>query len=167
MSTFSFDDTHKINDYHIEKKEIQKVLVASIRFTGKYSDLDKYVLFLYKTVKNNKDGRHFNCYYDEECVENADIELCIPIRERIVDTSIECKILPKIKALYTIHYGGYDSLYLAYRAVFKYANKHNLVILSPITEIYIKSPGMTFKGNPNNYITEILFPYEIYGKEHL
>ena len=167
LSTFSFDDTHKINDYLIEKKEIEKMLVASIRFIGRYSDLDKYVPLLYKAVKNNKDGRHFNCYYDEECVENANIELCIPIKERIVDTSIECKILPKIKALHTIHYGGYDTLNLAYRAVFTYANKHNLVILSPIREIYIKSPGMIFKGNPDNYITEIFFPYEIDGKEHL
>lgn len=167
LSTFSFDVTHKINDYLIEKKEIQKMLVASIRFTGRYSDLDKYVPILYKTVKNNKDGKHFNCYFDEECVENADIELCIPIKERIVDTNIECKILPKIKALHTIHYGGYDTLYLAYRAVFKYANEHNLEILTPIREIYIKSPGMIFKGNPDNYITEILFPYEIDRKEHL
>ncbi|WP_028043049.1 MerR family transcriptional regulator [Candidatus Stoquefichus massiliensis] len=164
-NTFSFETTHKINDYPIEKKEIQKILVASIRFTGKYSDLDKYVPILYKTVKNNKDGKHFNCYFDEECVENADIELCIPIKEYIVDAKIECKILPKIKALHTIHYGGYDTLYLAYRAVFNYANTHHIEILTPIREMYIKSPGMIFQGNPDNYITEILLPYEIEGKE--
>lgn len=161
LNKFSFDVTHKINDYLIEKKEIPKMLVASIRFTGRYSDLDKYVPMLYKTVKNNRDGKHFNCYFDKECVENADIELCIPIKQRIVDTNIECKILPKIKALYTIHYGGYDTLYFAYSAMFQYANVHNLEILTPIREIYIKSPGMIFKGNPDNYITEILFPYEI------
>lgn len=72
-----------------------------------------------------------------------------------------------VKALHTIHYGGYDTLYLAYRAVFKYANAHTLEILTPIREIYIKSPKMIFKGNPDNYITEILFPYEIDGKEYL
>lgn len=160
LSTFSFDVMPKINDYLIEKKEIQKMLVASIRFTGRYSDLDKYVPMLYKTVKNNKDGKHFNCYFDKEYVENADIELCIPIKQRIIDTNIECKILPRIKALHIIHYGGYDTLYLAYRAVFQYANAHNLEILTPIREIYIKSPGMIFKGNPDNYITEIIFPYE-------
>jgi len=27
-----------------------------------------------------------------------------------------------------------------------------------IGEIYIKGPGMVLKGNPNKYITEILFP---------
>lgn len=167
LNTSTFDTAHKINDYIIEKIEIQKMLVASIRFTGKYSDLDKYVPLLYKTVKNNKNGRHFNCYYDEECVENADIELCIPIKKHIADTKLGCKILPRIKALHTVHYGGYDTLTLAYRAMFKYANAHNLDILTPIREIYIKSPGMIFKGNTDNYITEILFPYEIDGKEHI
>ena len=165
LNTFSFDATHKMNDYLIEKKDIQKMLVASIRFTGKYSDLETYVPMLYKKVKNNSNGKHFNCYFDEDCVENADIELCIPIKEYMTSTDIECKVLPEIKALHTIHYGSYDTLYLAYRAVFNYANTHNLRILKPIREIYIKSPGMIFKGNPDNYITEILFPYEIDGKD--
>lgn len=103
----------------------------------------------------------------EECLETADIELCMPIRERIMDASIECKTLPKIKALHTTHYGGYDTLYLAYRAVFEYANTHNLITLTPIREIYTKSPEMIFRGNSDNFITEILFSYEIDGKEHL
>lgn len=156
----SFDVPDIINNYNIKKKAIQKMFVASIRFTGKYNDLDKYVPILYKTVKNHKDGKHFNCYFDNECVENADIELCIPIKEYIKNSKVVCKTLPEIKVLHTTHYGGYDTLYLAYRAMFKYANEHDIKILTPIREIYIKGPGLIFKGNPNNYITEILFPYE-------
>lgn len=75
--------------------------------------------------------------------------------------------MPKIKVLETIHYGGYDIVYLAYRAAFKYANKHNFEILKPIREIYIKGLGMIFKRNTDNYITEILFPYERNGKDCL
>lgn len=167
LSTFSFDVIHKVNNYIIEEKEIPKMLVASIEFTGKYKDLDKYVPLLYKAVKNKKNGNHFNCYFDEECVENANIELCIPVKEQIVNTNIKCKVLPEIKALHITHYGGYDTLYLAYRAIFQYVNAHNLKVLTPIREVYIKHPGMIFRGNPDNYITEILFPYEINGKEHL
>lgn len=167
LNSFSIEASQKNNDYLIEKKEIQPTLVASIKFKGKYSDLNTYVPILYKAVKNNKVGNHFNCYFDEECVEDANIELCIPIKKRIANAQVVCKTLPKISALYTTHYGGYDTLFLAYRALFKYANAHNLKVLTPIREIYKKSPGMIFKGNPDNYITEILFPFEIDGKECL
>jgi len=30
--------------------------------------------------------------------------------------------------------------------------------IEPRREIYIKGPGMIFKGNPQNYITEIAIP---------
>lgn len=165
MGTSSLEIAHGNNKYKIENIEIQKMLVASIRFTGKYSDLDKYVPLLYKAVKNNKDGKHFNCYFDEECVKNADIELCVPLKKHITDISIECKVLPKIKAICTKHYGSYDTLYLAYKAMFKYANANNLKILTPSREVYIKGPGAIFRGNPANYITEIILPLEIIEKE--
>lgn len=165
MGTSSLEIAHGNNKYKIENIEIQKMLVASIRFTGKYSDLDKYVPLLYKAVKNNKDGKHFNCYFNEDCVKNADIELCVPLKKQITDTSIECKVLPKIKAICTKHYGSYDTLYLAYKAMFECANANNLKILTPSREVYIKGPGAIFRGNPANYITEILLPLEIIEKE--
>lgn len=149
------------NQYPVNIVHIEETLVASIRFIGKYSDLYQYIPILYKAVRNNKTGKHFNCYFDEGCVENADIELCIPIKKWIQDQSIACKTLPKIKALHTIHYGAYDTLYLAYKAIFEYANTHKFEILSPTREIYIKSPGILFKGNASNYITEILLPFEM------
>ena len=116
---------------------------------------------LYQAVKDCKTGRHFNCYYDDACVEQADIELCLPVKCRITHPSVTCKKLPGIKALRTLHYGSYDTLYLAYKSVFAYANANNYKILVPTREVYLKSPGMIFKGNPANYTTEILLPFEI------
>lgn len=165
LGTSLFDKGLKDNSYPIETVEIDSVFVAAFRFTGKYSDLEHYVPRLYKAVKNNKNGRHFNCYYDEACMEDADIELCIPIKKQIKDSNIKCKWLPKIKAIRTIHYGSYETLHLAYKALFEYANTHHLKIITPSREIYTKGPGMIFHGNPANYITEILLPYEIDGKE--
>lgn len=160
-NTISLTKKSNHNNYIIDIIEVDEIYVASIRFTGKYQDLDKYVPMLYKIVKNNCVGKHFNCYFDDDYSENANIELCIPIKKKISNSSVSCKKLPKIKALHTIHYGGYDNLYLAYKAVFKYANEHHLKILTPIRELYVKNPGIIFKGNPNNYITEIFFPFEI------
>lgn len=163
--TSLLDKVLKDNPYQIDQIEIESVFAATLRFLGKYSDLEYYVPKLYKAVKNNKNGQHFNCYYDEACMEEADIELCLPIKKQIKDSKVKCKWLPKMKAIRTVHYGSYETLHLAYKALFEYANTHGLIILTPSREIYIKGPGMIFNGNPANYITEILLPYEIDGKE--
>lgn len=146
--------------YKIEVKEIDPVTVASIRYKGKYSDVGTYIGKIYKAVKNKGAGAPFNCYYDAEFKENADIELCVPTTELIHDSSILAKKLPAIKAICTIHTGSYDKLNLAYKALLDYANEHNINCLTPSREAYIKGPGMIFKGNENNYVTEIMIPFE-------
>lgn len=149
------------NEYSIQIIEVSEQLVASIRFTGKYTDLDRYIPILYGAVKYQKAGPHFNCYYDEDYSDNADIEICLPVKTTINHKSIKMKTLPKIKALKTIHYGSYDTLKYAYKALIDYANKNQIKTITPSREIYIKSPGLIFRGNPNHYITEILLPFEV------
>lgn len=146
--------------YKIEVKEIAPVTVASIRYKGKYSDVGTYIGKIYKTVKNNGAGAPFNCYYDAEFKEEADIETCVPTTKLINDSSILAKNLPAIKAICTTHTGSYDQLNLAYKALFDYANEHNIICLTPSREVYIKGPGIIFKGNPSNYLTEIIIPIE-------
>lgn len=147
--------------YKIEVKGIAPVTVASIRYKGKYSDVGTYIGKIYKAVKNNAAGAPFNCYYDAEFKEDADIELCVPTTKLINDSSISANKLPAIKAICTTHTGSYDNLNLAYKALFDYANEHNISCITPSREVYIKGPGMIFKGNENNYVTEIIIPFEV------
>lgn len=161
----TFDVQSSMNQYPIDIKDVEASYVASIRFQGKYRDLDQYIPILYQAVKQHKNGKHFCCYYDMDYAEMADIELCIPIKKAIVNKTITCINLPKIRAIHTTHYGDYDSLYHAYQAVFTYANEHKFTILAPIRELYVKSPGMIFRGNPASYVTEIFLPFEIDRKD--
>lgn len=50
--------------------------------------------------------------------------------------------------------------YTKYKGEVKRANKVFPSVFKAIREIYIKGPGMMFKGNPEKYITEILYPIE-------
>ncbi len=147
--------------YEITLEEIPPTLAASIRFTGKYREIGDYIPFLYKAVQENVNGAVINCYYDEECMEQADMELCLPTKKQIAANTVNCKYLPALKAVCTTHYGSYEMLYLAYKALFDYVNEHDIAVITPFREIYEKSPGMIFKGNPQNYVTKILFPYKI------
>ncbi len=147
-------------NYKIEVREVAPVTVASIRYKGKYSDVGAYIGTIYKAVKNNGAGAPFNCYYDAEFKEDADIELCVPTTQIIKEDSISAKKLPAIKAICTTHIGGYDKLNLAYKALLDYADEHRINCLTPSREVYIKGPGMIFKGNENKYVTEIMIPFE-------
>ena len=147
-------------NYKIDVKEFQPVTVAAIRYKGKYSDVSKYIGKIYKAVKGKASGAPFNCYYDAEFKEEADIELCVPTTKLIIADNITSKKLPAIKAICTTHLGSYESLNFAYKALFDYATDHNIKCAIPSREIYVKGPGMIFKGNPNKFVTEIIIPFE-------
>lgn len=148
-------------NYEILVKSFDPVKVASIRYRGKYSDVGKYYGKIYSVVKGKAKGSPFNLYYDSEYKEeNADIEICLPIAGTISSNTVTVKELPRIKAICTTHVGAYEKLGNAYKAIFDYAETHNLKCKVPSREIYLKGPGMIFKGNPDKYITEIIIPIE-------
>lgn len=147
-------------NYQVDIKTVATVFVASIRYHGKYNELGKYIGEIYKNIKGNGCGYPFNCYYEEGYKEIADIEICVPIKKKLINQKIQTKELPEIKAIHTVHYGPYDELGKAYKTIIDYAKRKNLNCVLPSREIYVKGPGMIFKGNPNNYITEILVPFE-------
>lgn len=148
-------------NYDIKIKEIAPINVISIRYSGAYSDVGKYIGRLYKTAKSASQGAPFNCYYDAEYKEIADIELCIPMKGSkpvIKDKDICYKQFPRIKAICTVHNGDYDRLNIAYKNILDYAAREKLICETPSREIYHKGPGGIFKGNPDKYITEIIVP---------
>lgn len=142
----------------VEIKEIEPILVASIRYKGKYNEVGKYIGKIFKEIKGKCVGGPFNLYYDGEYKELADVEVCIPIAKEITSSVVECKTLPKIKAVTITHLGSYETISESYSVLYDYLNKNKLETYTPAREIYIKGPGMIFKGNPNKYITELVIP---------
>ncbi|WP_378954279.1 GyrI-like domain-containing protein [Pelosinus sp. sgz500959] len=147
-------------NYKIAFKDIPAVKVASIRYSGKYSDCGKYFDRIYKVIKGDATGAPLNCYYDDDYKEDADIESCVPTLKQVCDSAVTTKELPPIRAISTIHTGTYESINMAYKAIFDYTQEKRVNCLTPSREIYIKAPGMIFRGNPNNYITEVIIPIE-------
>jgi len=147
-------------EYVIEKKELNAVEVATMRFKGAYKDVGKYFGLIFKEAKNKAQGTPFCCYHDAGFSEDADIEVCVPVKGFVTSGDIVVKQLPRISAICTTHTGGYDTLNLAYKALLDYAQQHNVRCGLPSREIYHKGPGMLFRGNPNKYVTEIVIPIE-------
>ena len=52
---------------------------------------------------------------------------------------------------------GFDYA-ISTKTMLKYITEKKLETELPVREVYIKGPGMFFKGNPDKYITEIIIP---------
>ena len=66
--------------------------------------------------------------------------------------------LPGGRCVSLLHRGPYDELGRSYQRVFEYLEGKGLKPALPTREVYLKGPGMIFRGNPKRYLTEILLP---------
>jgi effector-binding domain-containing protein len=124
-------------------------------------DIGQYIGRLFQAAKSKASGIPFCLYHDGEYKEDdADIEVCLPIRDAISGEGIDVKRLPDLKAVATTHEGPYETLGEAYKALTDYSNGHQLKLKSLCREQYTKGPGMLFQGNPNKYVTEVAIEIE-------
>ncbi len=151
----------KNSDFEVEQRDIDTILVASIRWKGSYDQCGERFATLYKKMGRVSCGKPMNLYYDEGYKESdADIETCLPIRKGKDVDGITVKELEGGKALTLIHKGPYDQIGRSYEKISNYAGAQGMKLKAPGREIYVKGPGMIFKGNPKNYLTEIQFLLE-------
>jgi effector-binding domain-containing protein len=92
---------------------------------------------------------------DEHREADADFEACLPIRQKKAVDGIAVRDLPGGRCVSLVHRGGYDHLGHSYAKVFEFINRRNYQVLMPTREVYLKGPGMFFKGNPKKHLTEI------------
>jgi len=57
--------------------------------------------------------------------------------------------------VYLAHKGPYGNLGRSYARLMAYIEEREYKSLLPSREIYLKGPGLIFKGSPRNYLTEI------------
>jgi len=144
-------------DLEVREKEVQPVDVAGLRWKGRYAETGKAFQRLGRLAGRYIAGKAMNLYYDGEYKEDdADIESCFAVR-RGIESSGELKVhtLPGGHCVSLVHKGPYEQISHAYARVFEYVQKKKYETLLPSREIYLKGPGMIFKGNPQKYLTEI------------
>lgn len=147
--------------YNIKIKEIGPIRVAFIKYKGEILKANKVFPNVFKAISGKVNGAPFFCYYEiNQETGISKMDLCVPTNETPNINGIEVKEIPRIKVVCTNHTGPYKNMKVAYEAIENYARENKLKLKMPCREVFIKGPGMIFKGNPKNYITEILFPIE-------
>jgi DNA-binding transcriptional MerR regulator len=144
----------------VEEKAFGPLLIAGIRMKGKYSDCGAGFARLGKAVGRYICGKPLCLYYNEEYREDdADFEPCFPIRKEVTVDGVSIRTLPGGRCLALVHRGPYDQLGRSYAKILRQASERKLNLVLPTHEVYLKGPGMIFKGNPKNYLTEIQLPF--------
>ena len=145
--------------FAVEEKSVEPMLIAGIRMKGKYSECGGAFARLGKAIGRYICGKSLCLYYDGEYRdEDADFEPCFPIRKRVEAAGISVRELPGVRCLTLMHRGPYDQLGRSYGKILKYVEEQKRKIALPTREVYVKGPGMIFRGNPKNYLTEIQLP---------
>jgi effector-binding domain-containing protein len=146
-------------NYKIEIRDIESVTAVVMCYKGPVKEAAKHFSFVFKAIRGQSNGAPFLCFYSVDIKSNiGEMELCVPTAEVVNANGISIKKFSVLKAACLTHMGPYEDLPASYEAIHEYIHEHGLSILPPWREIYIKGPGMLFKGNSKKYITEIVFP---------
>lgn len=146
--------------FSVQEKTVDVQLIAAVRMKGKYSDCGSAFARIGRRFGRQICGKCFLLHYDDEYREDdADFEACMPIRKGRSADGIEVRELPGGRCASLLHQGPYDQLGRSYAKLFEYVKQQGYRVACPTREIYVKGPGMIFKGNPKNYLTEIQLFY--------
>lgn len=142
--------------FEIVEKTLEPVLVAGTRIRGKYSDCGKVFGQIGRNFGSKINGKAMLLHYDTEYKEtDADFEPCMPVKAGKDIGEITVRELPATKCVSVVHQGPYDTLRTSYERVLTYVADKGYEVTRPTREVYLKGPGMIFKGNPKKYLTEI------------
>ena len=143
----------------VTEKTLPPMLIAGVRMRGRYSECGKGFSRIGRGMGRYIAGKCFLLHYDDEYKEDdADFEACFPVRQAKQVDGIAVRELPGGKCVSLVHKGPYEQMSASYAQVLKYVKEKGYTVVMPTREVYIKGPGMIFKGNPKNYVTEIQIP---------
>ncbi len=153
----------KAATYEVEEKTVDSMLIAGVRMTGRYSDCGRGFAQIGKQYGRYICGKALLLQYDDEYKEeDAEFEACLPMRQGAKQKGtgtgdVTVRELAGGRCVSLLHKGPYDELGRSYGKILAYATERGYEIQRPTREVYIKGPGMIFKGNPKKYLTEIQF----------
>ncbi len=137
-------------------KELPGLLVAGIRTRGRYADCGKVFGKLCSKLFFRIQGKPMMLTYDTQFKEmDADFEPCFPVKPGKEVEGITIREILGGTYYTLLHRGPYGELQRSYDRLFSHIKSLGRTPKTPGREIYLKGPGMLFRGNPKNYLTEV------------
>ena len=145
--------------FEVQEKRLDTMLIAAVRMKARYSECGQGFSKIGKAFWRDIAGKCLLLHHDAEYrEEDANFEACMPIRKAKEASGILVRELAGCRCVWLLHKGPYQELSRSYAKIMTYIKDHGYEIVMPTREVYHKGPGMIFKGNPKNYLTEIQMP---------
>jgi DNA-binding transcriptional MerR regulator len=142
--------------FEVEEKTLDPVLVAGVRMKCRYSEMGREFSQISRSLGRHIAGKAMCLYFDGEYREDdADLEPCMPVRKHVERKGLSVHELPGGRCVSLIHKGPWTQLGRSYERVLKYVKDRGYEMTLPTREVYLKGPGMIFRGNPHKYLTKI------------
>jgi effector-binding domain-containing protein len=141
--------------YECEEKSLAAMKIAAVRMHAPYKDCGQGFGKIGKAFWNQICGPAMLLIYDHDYQEIANYEACMPVRGGQTRDGIEVRDLPAARCVSLLHQGPYEQLRGSYDKALAYVKEKGYRLVVPCREVYLKGPGMIFKGNPKKYLTEI------------
>ncbi len=140
----------------IQERSLEDQLIAGLRFIGRYEQIGENLGRLFRSCGRLASGKPFTLYWDGEYKEeDADIEVCVPVRRVVHGVRVESRILAGGHALCLLHQGPYERIGEAYRRLYEEAGRAGIRLRVPGREAYLRGPGLILSGSPSRYLTEV------------
>ncbi len=133
----------------IQERSLEDQLIAGLRSTGRYEQIGENLGRLFRSCGRLADGKPFTLYWDGEYKEEeADIEVCVPVRRVVRGPRLASRILAGGRALYLLYQGPYERIGEAYRRLYEEAGRAGIRLQVPAREVYLRGPGLIFGRQP-------------------
>ncbi len=144
--------------FEVERRELEPMLIGGIRMTGQYSDMGNGFSRLGRSLGRHIAGPGMCLYFDEDARDDdANFEPFFPLRRSVKVEGISVRELEGGTAICIKHRGPYQGLGRSYARIFEHAKELGLQRVIPSREVFLKGPGVFFRGKPAKYLTEIQF----------
>lgn len=144
-------------DFQVEEKQLSPLRIAGVRVRGRYDECGAAFRRIGKALGRFICGKPLLLQYDTRHMpEDADFEACMPVRDAApAAEGVAIRELPGGRCVSLVHRGPYHELGRSYERILRYVHDRGYRIEIPTREVYLKGPGLIFRGNPKRYLTEI------------
>ena len=141
--------------FQCEEKMLPAMKIAAVRMKAPYKDCGQGFAKIGKAFWNHIAGPPLLLIYDMDYQEIANYETCMPVRGGQPRGGIDVRELPGGRCVALLHKGPYEQLGHSYEKAMAYVKEKGYELAVPCREMYLKGPGMIFRGNSQKYLTEI------------
>ncbi len=142
----------------IAHRQLEDILVASVRFRGRAEDIAPMFDQLRAIVGPHAAGPRLVIYHDLNPAAGDDLEVCIPVDTALDVPGITCRTLPGGPWLCITHVGPLHEMSDTWQVLRGYVRDHCVSIAEdPAREVFVEGPE-THGDDASRYVSEIQVP---------